>query len=543
MIIKESNLLVFIVFISTFVLFLFILNRTNKTTNIEQTLLNIMKKQLFISFALVTSLFASAQQKNNLLEQSFWKTSPDVAAVQAEIAKGNNPSESNSRSFDAVVMAINSDAPTATIKFLLDQPGNPVTKPTHDNRVYLHWAAGKGNLEIVEYLIAKGSDVNLEDSHSSFPITAAAGNGVKNTAVYEALFKAGIDPKKKYKDGINLLLMAIPSDKDLTISTYFATKGMSLKDVDANGNTAINYVARTGNIPLIKTLLEKGVKYNDNALIFAAQGSRRDANTLETYKYLVEDLKIKPTATAKNGETVLHYLVSKPKQTEIINYFLSKGVDPNRANNEGTTPLMIAATSRETSVLELLLPIVKDINTKNEKGESALTMAVKSGTPEVVKILLDKGADVTILDKEGNNLGVYLVQSYRPQMNRGGDADKESKQDPFAEKTKLVQDKGLNLAAPQKDGNTLYHLAVIKNDLSLLKKLADLNIDVNAKNKDGLTVLHKAAMISNDDAILKYLLSIGAKKEIVTEFDESTYALAKENESLTKNNISVEFLK
>ena len=74
---------------------------------------------------------------------------------------------------------------------------------------------------------------------------------------------------------------------------------MSLKDVDNNGNTAFNYVAKTGNIPLLKTLLEKGVKYTDNALIFAAQGSRRETNTIETYKYLVEDLKIKPTATSR----------------------------------------------------------------------------------------------------------------------------------------------------------------------------------------------------------------------------------------------------
>jgi ribosomal protein L11 methylase PrmA len=50
-------------------------------------------------------------------------------------------------------------------------------------------------------------------------------------------------------------------------------------------------------------------------------------------------------------------------------------------------------------------------------------------------------------------------------------------------------------------------------------------------------------MISKDDTILKYLISIGAKKEITTDFDESAYALAKENESLTKNNVSLEFLK
>jgi ankyrin repeat protein len=502
-----------------------------------------MKKNFFISFALFAALSVSAQQKNSLLEQSFWKTTPNVTAVQAEIAKGNSPSEFNDRAFDPVVLAINNDAPNTTIKFLLEQPGNGVNKSTHDNRIYIHWAAGKGNLEIIEYLIAKGSNINLEDSHSSYPITAAASSGQKNTAIYDAFFKAGIDPKKKYQDGANLLLIAIPYDKDLTLTNYFISKGMSLAAIDNDGNTAFNYAARTGNIALLKTLLEKGVKYTDNALIIAAQGSRRETNTIETYKYLVEDLKIKATATSKTGETVLHFLVNKPNQTEIINYFLAKGVDANKADNEGNTPLMVAASAKETAALEQLLPIVKNINTQNGKGESALTIAVKSGTPSAVELLLNKGANVTITDKEGNNLGVYLIQSYKPQMSRGPEAANGQKQDPFGTKIKLLQDKGLNLATPQKDGNTLYHLAITKSDLALLKKLADLKIDINLKNKDGLTALHKAAMISKDDTILKYLLSIGAKKDINTEFDESTYALAKENESLTKNNISLEFLK
>lgn len=503
-----------------------------------------MKNNLFVFFALVASLFVNAQQKNTLLEQSFWKTTPDVNTVKAEIAKGNSPSASTANAFDVTVLAINNDAPTETIKFLLEQPGNEVNKTTHDNRIYLHWAAAKGNIEIIKYLITKGSDINLEDSHGIFPITAAAGSGQSNTEIYEAFFKAGIDPKKKYKDGANLLLMAIPYDKNLSLSNYFITKGLSLKDVDNNGNTAFNYAARTGNIALLKTLLEKGVKHTDNALLIAAQGSRRETNTLETYKYLTEDLKIKPTATNKEGQNVLHFLANKPNQTEIINYFIAKGSDINKADNDGNTPFMIAASSRETTAaLEQLLAIVKNINAQNLKGESALTAAVKSGTPNAVEILLSKGADVKVQDKEGNNLGFYLVQSYRPQMMGRSPEGTNAKQDPFAAKIKLLQGKGLNLAAPQKDGNTLYHLAVTKNDLTLLKKIADLNIDINAKNKDGLTALHKAAMISKDDTILKYLLSIGAKKDIITEFDESAYTLAKENESFSKNNVSLDFLK
>ncbi|MBF4505396.1 ankyrin repeat domain-containing protein [Flavobacterium sp. JLP] len=492
-----------------------------------------MKKNILVSLALAATLFVSAQQKNTLLEASFWKTAPNTEAVKAEIAKGNNPAEANANAFDVVVLAINNDAPAATIKFLLDQPGNPVNKMTHDNRIYLHWAAYRGNTELVEYLIAKGSDVNLEDSHGTTPVAFAASNGQNNPALYEAFFKAGIDPKKKYKDGENLLLLGIPSDKDLTLTDYLITKGLSLKDVDNNGNTAFDYAARTGNIALLKKLLERKVKHTDNALLIATQGNRRETTSLEAYKFLVEEIKIKPTAENRSGENVLHLLAAKPNQKEIISYFLAKGVDANKVNKEGNTPFMIAAGARENGALEQLLPIAKNINLKNTKGESALIFAVKSGTPEAVALLLSKGADVNVADKDGNNLGVYLVQSYRP----------DPKQDPFAAKEKLLQEKGLNLAAQQKDGSTLYHFAAAKNDLSLLKKLADLNIDVNAKNKDGLTALHKAALVAKDDAVLKYLLSIGAKKEITTEFDESAYALAKENESLTKQNVSIEFLK
>ena len=493
-----------------------------------------MKKKLFISIALVAALFSNAQQKNTLLEASFWKTTPNVETVKAEIAKGNNPSQSNPNAFDVVVLAINNDAPNETIKFLLDQSGNPVTKSTHDNRIYLHWAAYRGNTELVEYLITKGSDINNEDSHGATPADFAAMNGQTNPALYEAFFKAGLNPKKKYKDGANLLLLVIPFDKNLAAAEYFTTKGMSLKDVDNDGNTAFNYAARVGNIDLLKKIAAKGVTYNDNALFFAAQGSRRETTSLEAYKYLTEELKLNPAAVNKSGENILHLLAGKPNQKEIISYFLAKGADANKVNKDGNTPFMLAAGARENGALELLLPTAKNINLKNIKGESALTLAVRSGTPENLALLLNKGADVNVTDKDGNNLGVYLIQSYRPE-SKG--------QDPFEAKVKLLQDKGLNLAAAQKDGNTLYHLAVVKSDLILLKKLAPLNIDVNAKNKDSMTALHKAAMISKNDEILKYLISIGAKKDIKTEFDESAYALAKENEFFTKQNVSIDFLK
>jgi ankyrin repeat protein len=512
-----------------------------------------MKQLFLVIFTL--SVFALRAQKNIFLDQSFWKENPDVARVKSEIEKGNNPSEANNMGFDPVVYAINAQASTEVIKLLLDQKGNDVNKITHDARTYVFWAANRGNVDVVEYLISKGANLNLEDSHGSTPIGFAANGGQTNTKLYDALIAGGANVKQKNQEGASVLLLGIANDKELALTNYFISKGLSLKDTDAAGNTAFNYVAKSGNIELMKTLIQKGVKYNDNAIIMAAQGTRGSSNPIEVYQFL-ESLHLKPTAVNSNGENVLHILARKPNQDAIIKYFLSKGVDVNQADSEGNTPFSVAASfNRDTATIALFLEHAKNINRVNKKGVSALAMAVRNNSPEVVQYLIQKGADVNVHDAEGNNLAYYLVQSYNSQSangqgaggagNRGALNGGPGGQRPdfFTPKMKILQDAGLNLAAPQKDGNTLYHLAVMKNDVSLLKRLEDLHIDINSKNKEGLTPLHKAAMLSKDDVILKYLLSIGAKKDITTEFKETALDLANENESLSKNKVTTDFLK
>jgi ankyrin repeat protein len=489
-------------------------------------------KKLLIAVCTLFSFAAMAQQ-NVLLDQAFWKTSPDVNAVKAEIEKGANPSQFNNNMFDPVVLAINAGAPNATVEYLMTQPGNTVDKATHDGRIYLHWAAMKGNVELMEYLVAKGAKGNFVDGHGATPINFAAGGGQQNTKVYDICLAHGADLKKDLNnDGANALLIAIANDKDLALTNYFVSKGLDLKSTDAAGNNAFSYAARAGKIDVLKTLLEKGVPANSNAILMAAQGSRAGANPIEVYQYL-ESLKLKPTVVGKNGENALHSIVRKPKQADIIQYFLSKGVDVNQADENGNTVFMNAAASnRETATLDILLPKVKDINQGNSKGVSALAFAVRSNSPEVIGYLIGKGADINTTDKNGDNLAFYLAQSYNTQ-----------RANEFDDKVKVLQEKGFKIAGPAKNGNTLYHVAVAKNDLSLVKKLEAYQIDVNAKNSEGITALHKAAMVSKDDTMLKYLVSIGAKKEIQTSFQETAFDLAGENETLSKNNVTVNFLK
>lgn len=512
-----------------------------------------MKKLLIAIFAIV-SLSAQAQQ-NTLLDQSFWQKKPDVEAVKAEITKGASHTQSNASGFDPIVLAINASAPTETIKYMLSQPGTDINKLTHDGRNYIHWASSRGNAEVVEYLLSKKAKIDVEDTHGSTPFLFGLNGGQQNIKVFDLFLAHGLDIKKEVNaDGANALLLAVANDKDFVLSNYFISKGLDWNSVDAAGNNAFAYAAKTGNIELLKALVAKGVKPSPNAMLMAAQGGARrggpaPTSSLAIYEYL-ETLGIKPNVTAKNGENILHALVRKPNQAELVQYFLSKGVDVNQADEEGNTVLMTAATTnRDVVVYDLLLPKVKNINQANNKGVTALALAVGGNSPAIVSYLISKGADVEALDKKGNNVAYYLIENYRaPLAPRGPGAPgappvAQSGTDDFDAKLAILKEKGLDVTAPQKDGNTFYHLAVAKNNLALVKRLQPLNIDVNLKNKEGFTALHKAALIAKDDVMMQYLLSIGAKKDITTNFKETAFDLATENEALAKNKVSVNFLK
>ena len=94
-----------------------------------------------------------------------------------------------------------------------------------------------------------------------------------------------------------------------------------------------------------------------------------------------------------------------------------------------------------------------------------------------------------------------------------------------------------------KSGNSLMHIAVDRSSEIVVNLLKKHNCNLNTYNNDGLTPFHLAAMKSKNDKLLKFLIEIGANKELKTSFGESAYDLASENELLNNARVNIEFLK
>jgi len=488
-----------------------------------------------ISFLWVT---AFAQQDNELLDRAFWRTSPTVADLKAKIAEGHDPLAMTSASFDPTVYALLEKAPFKTVKYLLDLQEGAAAKLTHDGRSYLMWAAYAGQKEATNYLIDLGSDMKMVDDHGYAVIPFCANAGMGKQEVYELLHANGADIKATNRNGANaLLLIAKHLDEDLSLIDYFKSEGLALTSTDNDGNGLFNYAAAMGNMSLMKKAIAWGLPYKEknkvggNAMMFASQGSRGHTNGLKVYEFLAEN-GVAADVVTESGQTPLHNLAFRVDDPAIYTFFTERGVDINQTDEEGNTMLLNAIRGGNENIALAYLPKVADLKHQNDQGHSALTYAVRSNLPTVVSALVKEEVPVKIVDKDGNTIAGHLFQSYSDRSK-----------DRFEEVLVILTAQNLDMQTEQEGGNNLLHLAVDKQSAYLVELALSQGVDINAKNDNGLTPLHYAAMKAKDASLLNLLIQKGADTTVKTDFEESVYDLAAENELLKKSGFNLDTLK
>jgi len=135
----------------------------------------------------------------------------------------------------------------------------------------------------------------------------------------------------------------------------------------------------------------------------------------------VAEIVSNPSSTAINvrdsstGEGALHILV-RGRDLGWLSYLLSRGARPDLQDNQGNTPLNLAAQIGWTEGAEALLARRASVDLPNRRGETPLIVAVQRRDAAMVRLLMSRGADPARTD----NVAGYSALDYARRDNRAG---------------------------------------------------------------------------------------------------------------------------
>jgi len=86
---------------------------------------------------------------------------------------------------------------------------------------------------------------------------------------------------------------------------------------------------------------------------------------------------------------------------ELVASFIKAGIDINAKEEDGRTPLLMAAEKGDAGMAALLADNGADVNARDGDGYTALMYAAYQGNRELAELILRHGADVHAKDKDG----------------------------------------------------------------------------------------------------------------------------------------------
>ena len=206
------------------------------------------------------------------------------------------------------------------------------------------------------------------------------------------------------------------------------------------------------------------------------------------------------------GKNFYHH-VATHENIESIKWLAKFKLDINKEDNDGYTPLMLAARTGMINAINTLHIKGADINYKNRFGRNALQEAVLNGNVKGLEELYPKIEEKTPLDIHGKNLLALAIQSANIFMVRKilelkiiDLNEKDSDGSPiifedncflYGDILKALIEFDINLSQVDKNGNSfLFHCINKGMEAKTSFELALENgTDINIKNSDGKTIL------------------------------------------------------
>ena len=143
------------------------------------------------------------------------------------------------------------------VKRFVEQGTNVNTKDNELKWTALHWAAFTGQEDVVEFLIAKGADVNAKDERGLTALRRACGKG--HQEVVSLLIASGADVNAKYPDGRTPLHRAAEKGYKEVVELLIAN-GADVDVKTEKGQTAMSLAKKEGHSEIVELLRKHGSK-------------------------------------------------------------------------------------------------------------------------------------------------------------------------------------------------------------------------------------------------------------------------------------------
>jgi ankyrin repeat protein len=154
---------------------------------------------------------------------------------------------------------------------------------------------------------------------------------------------------------------------------------------------------------LLATAPASAQRYSDGFKFLQAV----DKGDVETVKDLInKNATVIDSRDVSDGHTALHTAV-KRRDTVWLRYLLTYRANPNLADKQGVTPLMLASQLGYVEGIGILASKGARVDTANDAGETPLILAVHRRDIPMVKILLAGGANADRSDNSGRTARDY----------------------------------------------------------------------------------------------------------------------------------------
>ena len=321
-----------------------------------------------------------------------------LAVVELLLARGADPAKGTSGNRLPLQFAAE-EGHEAVVKVLLKQPNNTLNQRDFCSKTALFKAANGGHASIVELLLQQEEIEPDAASTDDFTPLSATMFDNHREAMKLLLARPDVDPNHRYLYDQTPLWAASAAGGEI-LEMYL--KRPDIK-VDLQGRfqeTPLYHAVRWAGPRSIQMLLDAGADpnigdYEGRTPLSCAANEGKEDNVQLLLKQPGVDVEKVDTL----GKSPLS-LASKNGHMKCIRLLLSSGANIESCDNDKRTALSLAAAEGHKIVAKLLLKHGANVNVQDCKGNTPLALAAENNHDAVVRFLLESGADAELPDED-----------------------------------------------------------------------------------------------------------------------------------------------